>query len=398
MTWEFSTAGRVIFGPGARRQLCEAVAPLGKRPLLTTGRHAADSDLVRDLGAPATFIVEGEPTVDAIRTAVALFTRERCDLVIGIGGGSVLDAAKAVAALSTNSGEPLDYLEVIGRGRPLEAAPVPCIAVPTTSGTGSEVTRNAVLGSPEHGVKASLRHPSMLPRLAIVDPELTLTLPDAVTVSTGLDALTQLVEPYVSTRATPVTDSLCLEGIRRVSRSLRRAASPAGASDLEARTDMSLAALFGGVALANAGLGVVHGFASPIGAMFPAPHAAVCAALLPHGMAANLRALRARAAHHPAVDRYREVAVAMTGESTATPDDGVMWVARLCRDLGVRGLEAYGVTDRDVEEVCRKARNASSMKANPVELTDGELRAMLTAALSDVTASGLDQTGPESVR
>ena len=386
MTWEFATAGRILFGPGARRQLRETASLLGRRPLLATGRHAADLDLVRDLGAAATFIVEGEPTVEAMRAAVALFTRERCDLVVGIGGGSVLDAAKAVAALATNSGEPLDYLEVIGLGRPLEAAPVPCIAVPTTAGTGSEVTRNAVLGSPGHGVKASLRHPAMLPRLAIVDPELTLTLPAAVTVSTGLDALTQLVEPYVSKRATPMTDPLCLEGIRRISRSLRRAGSPAGGSDLEARTEMSLAALFGGIALANAGLGVVHGFASPIGAMFPAPHAAVCAALLPHGMAANLGALRTRAADHPAIDRYREVAVAMTGESTATPDDGVSAVARLCRDLGVRGLQAYGVTDRDVEEVCRKARDASSMKANPIELTDGELRATLRAALSEATA------------
>jgi alcohol dehydrogenase class IV len=330
--------------------------------------------------------VEGEPTVDAIRAAVALFTRERCDLVVGIGGGSVLDAAKAVAALATNSGEPLDYLEVIGRGRSLEAAPLPCIAVPTTAGTGSEVTRNAVLGSPGHGVKASLRHPSMLPRLAIVDPELTLTLPAAVTVSTGLDALTQLVEPYVSKRATPVTDPLCLDGIRRISRSLRRAASSAGANDLEARTDMSLAALFGGIALANAGLGVVHGFASPIGAMFPAPHAAICAALLPHGMAANLRALRARAPDHPAIDRYREVAVALTGEAAATADEGVNEVARLCGDLGVPGLQAYAVSDRDVEEVCRKARDASSMKANPIELTDGELRATLRAALSEATA------------
>ena len=384
MSWEFATSARILFGPGARQQLPGAVRSLGKRPLLTTGRHTADADVVRALGAAATFVVEGEPTLDTIRGGVALFRRERCDVVVGIGGGSALDAAKAIAALAANSGEPLDYLEVIGRGRQLEAPAAPCIAVPTTAGTGSEVTRNAVLGSPEHGLKASLRHASMLPRLALVDPELTLTLPAAVTVSTGLDALTQLIEPYVSRRATPLTDPWCLDGIRRVSRSLRRAASPAGASDIDARTDMSLAALFGGLALANAGLGVVHGFAAPIGAMFPAPHAAVCAALLPRGMAVNLRALRARASDHPSIERYRQVAVALTGDSTASPDAGVRAVIRLCQDLAVPGLHTYGVSDRHVEEVCRKARDASSMKANPIELSDDELRAMLMAALTDL--------------
>ena len=382
MSWEFATAGRILFGPGVRHKLPEAVRSLGNRPFLATGRHAAGVDVVRDLGTAATFVVQGEPTLDTIRAAVALFRSERCDVVVGIGGGSALDAAKAIAALATNSGEPLDYLEVIGRGRPLEAMPAPCIAVPTTAGTGSEVTRNAVLGSPEHGVKASLRHASMLPRLALVDPELTLTLPAAATVSTGLDALTQLIEPYVSVRATPLTDPLCLDGIRRISRSLPRAASPEGASDIEARTDMSLAALFGGLALANAGLGVVHGFAAPIGAMFPAPHAAVCAAILPHGMAANLRALRARAADHPSIERYRQVAVALTGDATASPDVGVSAVARLCAELAVPGLRAYGLTDRDIGEVCRKARHASSMKANPVELSDEELRSTLRAALT----------------
>jgi alcohol dehydrogenase class IV len=383
MSWEFATSARILFGPGVRQELPDAVSSLGKRSLLTTGRHTADADVVRALRPAATFVVEGEPTLATIRAGVALFRRERCDVVAGIGGGSALDAAKAIAALAANSGEPLDYLEVIGRGRQLEAPAVPCIAVPTTAGTGSEVTRNAVLGSPEHGVKASLRHASMLPRLALVDPELTLTLPAAVTVSTGLDALTQIIEPYVSRRATPLTDPLCLEGIRRISRSFRRAASPAGAADIEARTDMALAALFGGLALANAGLGVVHGFAAPIGAMFPAPHAAVCAALLPHGMAANLRALRGQASDHPSIERYRQVAVALTGDSTASPDEGVRAVARLCAALTVPGLGAYGLTDRDVEEVCGKARHASSMKANPVELSDDELRAMLKAALRD---------------
>ena len=218
-----------------------------------------------------------------VRQGVELARREQCDLVIAFGGGSAIDAGKAIAALLANGGELTDYLEVIGKGQPLRHPSVPFIAVPTTAGTGSEVTRNAVLASAEHQVKVSMRSPLMLPRLAVVDPELTLELPPAVTASTGLDALTQLIEPYVSIRANPLTDGFCLEGLRRVSRSLRRAYH--AGRDITAREDMSLASLLGGLALANAGLGVVHGFAAPVGGMFHAPHGAICAALLPHGMA-----------------------------------------------------------------------------------------------------------------
>ena len=381
MAWEFATAGRLLFGAGVRGQLAEAVRAYGRRPLLVAGRGAIARGQIPEIAEAARVVVEGEPTLDSVRAAAGVFRRERCDLVVGIGGGSVLDTAKAAAALAANSGEPLDYLEVIGRGRPLESLPAPCIAVPTTAGSGSEVTRNAVLGSPEHGVKTSLRHPSMLPRLALVDPELTLTVPSPVTVTTGLDALTQLIEPYVSVRANPLTDALCLDGISRIARALPVAASPDGAGDLDVRTDMSLGSLFGGLALANAGLGVVHGFAAPLGAMFGAPHAAVCAALLPHGMAANLRALRARAAGHPAVDRYRRIAIALTGDAAASPEDGVTAAASLCRRLGVPGLHAHGVGADDAGEVCRRAVQASSMKANPIELSAGELRETLLAAL-----------------
>jgi alcohol dehydrogenase class IV len=392
LVWEFATAGRIVFGAGARRQLAAAARGLGSRALLVTGRHLASDaawaalEIDLDLHASARFIVDGEPTSDTVREGVRAYHATACDLVIGIGGGSVLDAAKAIAALATNPGDPLDYLEVIGRGRPLSAAPAPCVAVPTTAGTGSEVTRNAVLGSPEHRRKASLRHAAMLPRVAIVDPELTLTLPPAVTASTGLDALTQLIEPYVSNRAAPMTDALCLEGIRRIVRSLRIAASTPGppSSDavlLEARTDMSFASLLGGLALANAGLGIVHGFAAPIGGMFPAPHGAVCAALLPHGITTNLRALRARAPHHPAVERYRHIAIALTGDRGASADDGVMTIASLVADLHIPSLRAYGIGDEHVADLSREAQRASSMKANPIELDDEELRATLRAAL-----------------
>jgi alcohol dehydrogenase class IV len=388
VVWEFATAGRVVFGVGARRQLAGAVRGLGRRALLVTGRHLANDSAWAGLGidfdlqGSSRFIVEGEPTTDSVREGVRAYHAGGCDMVIGVGGGSVIDAAKAIAALATNPGDPLDYLEVIGRGQPLSATPAPCVAVPTTAGTGSEVTRNAVLGSREHRRKASLRHPAMLPRVAIVDPELTLTLPADVTASTGLDALTQLIEPYVSSRATPLTDALCLEGIRRVTRSLRIATvADEDARLLDARTDMSFASLLGGLALANAGLGVVHGFAAPIGGMFPAPHGAVCAALLPHGISTNLRALRARAPRHPAIERYRQVAVALTGDAGASADDGVVAVAALCAELRIPSLRAYGIGDEHVVDLAREAQRASSMKANPIEFNIEELESTLRMAL-----------------
>lgn len=192
-----------------------------------------------------------------------------------------------------NGGDPLDYAEVIGHGRPLERRSLPLIAIPTTAGTGAEVTRNAVIGSPEHRVKVSLRSPLMLPEVAIVDPELTRDLPPALTASTGLDALTQLIEPLVSCRTNPLTDALCRSGIQRAARSLRRAVEHG--EDLVAREDMSLASLFSGLALANAALGAVHGLTGPLGGMFEASHGALCASLLPAVMEANVRALRHRA-------------------------------------------------------------------------------------------------------
>ena len=288
MRFEFATATRIIFGPGTVAEVAPAARAMGSRALLVTGRSPRLAGLE---GVP--FPVTGEPTVDAVREGVRLLRAERCDLVISVGGGSAIDAGKAIAILTTNSGEPLDYLEVVGRGQAIQQASLPFIAVPTTAGSGTEVTRNAVLVSAEHKQKASLRSPLMLPRLAVVDPELTYELPPPLTAATGLDALTQLIEPFVSVRSNPMTDAFCVDGMRRAARSLSRAFTDG--HDAEARLDMSLASLFGGLALANAGLGAVHGFAASIGGAFAAPHGAVCAALLPHVMEANLRAMRFRA-------------------------------------------------------------------------------------------------------
>lgn len=294
-------------------------------------------------------------------------------------GGSALDAAKAIAALLTNHGELVDYLEVIGAGKPLAHPGAPFIAIPTTAGTGTEVTRNAVLASPEHRVKVSLRSPRMLARLAVVDPELTFDLPRDVTARTGLDALTQLIEPYVCLRANPMTDGFCVEGLRRVARSLRRAFHDG--HDIEARGDMSMASLLSGLALANAGLGVVHGFAGPVGGMFPAPHGAICAALLPCGMDVNIRALRSRAPESQSLCRYQTVACILTGKPNASALDGVEWAGEICREFGIPALGSYGVGKPDIAVLVEKASQASSMKANPIVLTREELHEVLARSI-----------------
>jgi alcohol dehydrogenase class IV len=379
MRFEFATATRIIFGEGTAATLPELARALGSRPLVVTGASVRrTASLVAALSAQ-TFAAPGEPTVELVREGARLAQNTAHDVVISIGGGSVIDAGKAIAAIATNGGEPLEFLEVIGKGRDLGAAPLPFIAVPTTAGTGSEVTRNAVLGSPEHGVKASLRSPLMLPRVALVDPELTYGLPPAVTAFTGLDALTQLIEPYVSARANPLVDPICIEGITRVVRALRRAYH--NGRDKEARCDMSLASLLGGLALANAGLGVVHGFAAPLGGSWKAPHGALCAALLPHGMAANVAALRARAPEHQALARYTAIARLLTGRNDASAEDGIDWVRALCAEFDIPSLRNWGITDADLPGVVEKAARASSMKANPLPLTFEELLAVSAAAL-----------------
>jgi len=384
MRFEFATAQRIIFGPQTVNQAGRLAADLGRHALVIagrdTGRVAPLLQLLREAGVGTTvFSVVGEPDLETVRRGAALARQEHCDLVVGFGGGSVLDAGKAIAAMMTNPGDLLDYLEIIGRGRTLAKPSAPFMAIPTTAGTGSEATRNAVLASPEHRVKVSLRSPFLLPSLALVDAELTRDLPPALTASTGLDALTQLIEPYVCVRANPMTDAVCEEGMRRIARSLRTAFG--NGRDGSAREDMALAGLFGGMALANAGLGAVHGLAGPIGGMFPAPHGAVCAALLPHAMQANLRALRLRQPGSPALSRYETVARLLTAKPQAGADEGVDWVRSLVSDLQISGLGVYGIKEENIAELAAKAAQASSMKANPIVLTPAEIGLLLEQAL-----------------
>jgi alcohol dehydrogenase class IV len=382
--FEFATATRIVFGPGVLAGLGEIAAGMGRRALLVTGRTperaGAARGRLREAGvASVVFSVDGEPTVGDVRRGADLARAEGVELVVACGGGSAIDAGKAVAALLGNGGDPLDYLEVVGRGQPPTRPSLPFVAIPTTAGTGSEVTRNAVLASPEHRVKASLRSPLMLPRAALVDPDLLLGLPPHVVAASGLDAFAQLVEPFLSVRANPLVDALCREGLVRSARSLRRAFE--GDSPEEVRVDLALASLFGGLALANAGLGAVHGFAAPAGGLFEAPHGAACAALLPAVLRVNLEALSRRRPGSPALARYREIAAIVTGRPDADAVDGVDWVAGLVHALSIPGLSRWGATEADVEALVAKARAASSMKGNPIELEEEELAEIARASL-----------------
>ena len=379
--FEFATAGRIVFGEGCAASVPARAAEFGATVLVVAGRDPGRAEwLVDALQAQgsdvALLCVDGEPDVDFAAGGAQLARRRGTQAVIGIGGGSAIDAAKAIAAFATNGGEARDYLEVVGSGLPVTTAPLPVIAVPTTAGTGSEVTRNAVLTVPGAGIKVSLRSPLMLPRLAVVDPALTYGLPPPLTASTGLDALTQLVEPFLSPRANAITDALCRDGMRRVARSLERAWRDG--RDAAARSDMAMASLFGGLALANAGLGAVHGLAAPIGGMVRAPHGAVCAALLPHVLDANVQALRAAGAGGPSLERAAETGLLLAGRADA--DAAVTWLHGIVARLGVPRLGEQGVRAADFAAIAAQAQRSSSMAGNPVAFSDAQLVAILDAA------------------
>jgi alcohol dehydrogenase class IV len=325
------------------------------------------------------FPVAAEPTVETARAAVTAARQHGADVVAAIGGGSVIDTGKAVAMLLANGGDPLDYLEVAGAGQAITGPAAPCVAVPTTAGTGAEVTANAVLAVPSHQVKASLRSPFMLPRVALVDPLLTVSCPPAVTAASGLDALTQCLEPFVSVQATPLTDGLAREGLRRAGTGLR--AAYADGEDLAARSDMAMCSLLGGIALANAKLGAVHGLAGVIGGTADVPHGLACAALLAPVIEANVRAARASPSGAGVLDRYAEAARLLTGQADASIEHGLAWIAETLTLLHVPGLAAFGLGPQQAGEIAAKALTSSSMQGNPVALSQGDLKAVFLEAL-----------------
>ena len=380
MQFEFATASKIIFGSGRLNSIGDLVESFGKCLLIISGASTEITERLLKLldSQQRTYqvvFVNHEPTVDTVREAVELARRINPELVIGIGGGSALDMSKVTSALLTNPGDVTDYLEVIGQNKTILHPCLPLITIPTTSGTGSEVTRNAVIGSSRHHLKVSLRSPLMLPRIALVDPELTVSVPPSLTATTGLDALTQLIEPFTCNNPNPLIDALCLEGIQRVAHSLIQAYEDG--SDLKAREDMSLAALISGLALANARLGAVHGLAGPIGGEINAPHGAICAALLPNVMETNLTTLKNRAPEHHALERYATIGKLLSGDAGAIAENGIHWVRKFCQHARIKPLSGFGLEEKQYDGIIDKAMKSSSMQGNPITLNQAELRTIL---------------------
>ncbi len=399
MNFEFATASRIRFGPGTLAEAGTIAAGIGRRAFVIGGRDLGRlTSLIARLKAAgvscATASTPPEPDFDSLRSLAEAARAFGPDLVIGMGGGSAMDAAKAVAALVTNGGDPLDYAETVGKGLPLARPSLPCIAIPTTAGTGSEVTRNAVFTSHVAGgpsLKFSLRSPTMLPVVALVDPELTLGLPWKLTLGPGLDAIAQLVEPLVSARANPLVDSFCREGLSRALPALLRMAAGKDAAsfgdEIGAREELSFASLLGGLALANAGLGAVHGIAGPLGGASGAAHGALCGALLGAVVDGNVAALLSRAPGSPALARYAEVA-AIFARALGEPElpgapaaaAAVQLVTRYTKQLHAPSLRDLGIDASTFAVLAPRALAANSMKGNPIPLTESEVRAILEAA------------------
>ena len=381
MSFSFTTAGRIVFGSGSAAQLPSLAAGYGERVFVIAGNHTpADEPPLSEL-PPNTTIWRstGEPSVEGVRAAVTAAREFSPDVIVALGGGSIIDTAKSVGILLRNDGDLMDYLEVIGRGQSLVSDTVPVIALPTTSGTGAEVTANSPIYSAEHRLKASLRDPAMIPAVAIVDPDLTVSCPPSVTASSGLDALTQCIEPYTSRQANPLTDILSLEGLRRAATGLR--AAYADGTDTQAREDMAFCSLLAGLSLANAKLGAAHGIAAPVGGLTGAAHGNVCAAVLASCTEVNIRAMKEREPENPSIARYDEVARQLTGNPDATAEDGVAWIRETVALLGVGGLSSLGLSHHQLEAATKGAMAASSMKGNPIVLTYDEVHEILTASL-----------------
>ena len=383
INFEFTTASKIIFGNNSFEKVPDIILSFGKNVLLVTGKNMQCAELLSEKikqknGNVVTFIVETEPTTNIIEEAVNIARAENCNVVAGLGGGSAIDSAKAIAAMVPNKGSIFDFLEVIGLGKPLIETPLPFIAIPTTAGTGAEVTKNSVIKSNKHKVKVSLRNDKMYPNVAVVDPVLTYTMPPPLTAITGMDALTHLLETFVSNQSNPFIDVICREGMRRISASLLNAFK--NGNNLEAREDMAMAGMFGGIALANVKLGAVHGFAGPMGGMYPISHGEICASLLAAVLEVNIAAVK-KQNNLGALEKFGEIARLFSGNINATPEDGIESIKNLVNELNIPRLAALGLSPSNFPELVANAKNSSSMKGNPVALSDDELYSILEKSL-----------------
>lgn len=372
------TPSDVLFGRGHIAQLNERAAKLGSRALVVHGKNpgrlSGVLDSLTSIEVMQTLAMAKEPDLPSLLKAIDEGKSLGIDLVIGIGGGSVMDSAKVMAAMLPSDTELMRHLEVVGEGLPLTARRLPLILVPTTSGTGAEVTRNAVIDVPDAQRKVSLRDAQLLPDLALLDPALTDHCPRHVTLHSGLDAVTQVIEPYLSSRATVFTDMLCREAIPLGLRALRQLMAEESQS---ARDDMARVSLFGGLALANSGLGVVHGIAGPLGGLCGAPHGAICGALLPAGIAANREHSDSAELNHRIDQAIGWIAEAFETQPESALADFRQWII----DSGLPGLASLGVTEAQVVATAKSAASSSSMKANPVALPVAAVEAVMRQSL-----------------
>ena len=327
--------------------------------------------------------IKGEPDIDQIDKAVKFSIEQKSNVIIGLGGGSVIDAGKAISSINSNGGSAQDYMEVIGKGKKIKKEPLPYIAIPTTAGTGSEATKNAVILSKEHKLKTSIRSPLLLPKIAIIDPELMITLPPNITASTGLDALTQLIEAYTSNKSQPITDALAIMGIKKITESIIRVYEDG--TDIQARSDMALGAYLSGVCLANAGLGAVHGFAGPIGGLLNIPHGIVCGALLAPTIEENIRTMISKVPYHHLLEKYvilGNLLVEFPFESVKESIQNLIgFLTNLSLILNIPKFSSFGLKSELFNTIIQKAMNSSSMKYNPVKLNESQLGSILEKAL-----------------
>jgi alcohol dehydrogenase class IV len=382
MNFGFATVSDIRFGRGTSAGAIEAAAGFSNRVLVVHGKSADRAGWLVDGLATRGLAVEtvacpGEPDIVAVEDAVALARRMAPGVVIALGGGAAIDLGKAVAALCPSSHPTLAYLEGVGEGRLLDAAPLPFIAMPTTAGTGAEVTKNAVISVPDAQKKVSLRDVRMLPDIAIVDPALTDGAPASVTFGSGFDAITQVIEPFLSVKASPMTDALCRDAIPRGLAAIRRLSD---GDDPKARDDMALTSLLGGMALANAGLGAVHGLAGVIGGRTGAPHGEICAALLPHVLAYDLKAIPQ---NHPAKQRLDQVLCWIGAAFDVSPERAPIVLKEQVHGLGIRSIRGLGLKRADIMDIARSARGASSSRTNPMPLEDVDYEAIVRSAIAE---------------
>lgn len=378
--FQFAKVPKILFRNGMIADLPGIIKPYGKKIVLVTGKNS----FIKSRNAGILFhefgkadigyhiiTVTGEPSPDIIDLAVKKFNNEDINLVIGIGGGSVLDAGKAISAMMYKPESVMEFLEGVGN-RDHPGTKIPYIAIPTTSGTGSEATKNAVISQiGKNGFKRSLRHDNLVPDIALVDPELTLNCPPDITAASGMDCFTQLIEAYLSDKSNKYTDALAIEGFKSIKSSLKR--SYTNGEDIEARAGMSFAALISGICLANAGLGVVHGFASSIGGMYNIPHGLVCGTLMAISNEVNVRELRKKSNNITALKKYAFLGELFLDEKGKTDkyymDGFIRFLHDLTQELKLPGLRTCGLQEKDVELVCKK----TEIKNNPIKLAVEDL-------------------------